>query len=124
MNRSEAINAASKAAQSVLATIDRAAGAAFAWNDALDLAPAVLAQFCECHPEASARELYHFGVRAQPTAISWERCHPAQRAAVATFQGAYRALAELAEADEAKAPGAPGANVRRVEFKRRQHVTS
>lgn len=113
MNQSQAINAASRAAQTVMAAVDGAAARSFAWTDALDLQADVLAQFCETHPDATACELYHFGVRAQPRAVPWETCHPAQRAAVATFQGTYLALAKLVVADMA-----PGTIIRHI-FTRR-----
>lgn len=99
MTRHEAIRHAARAAQAVLASVDKDAASAFYWTDALDLAPAVLAQFVECHPDAGARDLYHFGVRSDVRAVTWERCHPAQRAAVATFLGTYLALYRLVTAD-------------------------
>lgn len=115
MNRDEAIAAASRAAQSVLRSMDARAGAMFHWTDALDIGACAMAQFIDARRDTGPADLYAFAVASQPNALPWLRCHPAQRAAVAIFHGTYRVLLDLVEVDAAS----PTPVLRHVDFRRR-----
>ena len=118
MQKSDAIKAASEAAQAAMTSVDVNAGRAFLWTDALDHArPDLLAQFVEAHSDAPAESLYLFSVKGDASAVPWRHVHPAQRTAVEVFRASYLALhvlvLEVAE-DSDHANDGNGSNVVRM----------